>query len=70
MLTVQTPVQYKENSLTRIYLYQSLSNCYKHCYNCETVTLLNTCEKLKVTDETQRDLENKSKVNEACCCDL
>ena len=39
-----------------------------------TVTLLNTCEKLtysiKNLTYSQRDIENKSKVNEACYCDL
>jgi hypothetical protein len=34
------------------------------------VTLLNTCEKLKITHEKQLDLGNiKSKVNETCYCE-
>jgi hypothetical protein len=33
------------------------------------VTLLNTCEKLKMTHETQRDFGNESKVNETCYCE-
>jgi hypothetical protein len=34
------------------------------------VTLLNTCEKLKMTHEKQLDLGNiKSKVNETCYCE-
>jgi hypothetical protein len=70
--TVQTPVQcsvqcnensarsYKNLSVSKLY-----QNCYKHCYNCETiltskVTLLNTCKKLKMTHEKQLDLGNKN----------
>ena len=77
---MQTRVQCKDNS-TRSYesqfVHRAVSKIVKtalikHCYNCETieiykVTLLNICEKLKMT---QRDTGNiKSKVNETCCCE-
>ena len=74
---IQCSIQCNENS-TRSYKNLSVSklyqNCYKHCYNCETltskVTLLNTCDKLKMTHEKQLDLGNiKSKVNETCYCE-
>jgi hypothetical protein len=61
--------------LTRIYLYQSF---IKTAINTaitvklwtSKVTLLNTCEKLKMTHEKQLDLGNiKSKVNETCYCE-
>jgi hypothetical protein len=56
--------------LTRIYLYQSFIKTAINVKLLTTkVTLLNTCEKLKVTHEKQLDLGNiKSKVNETWYC--
>jgi hypothetical protein len=77
--TVQTRVQCNDNS-TRSYENLSVSKLVKTAINIaitvkllkllkSKVTLLNTCEKLKMTHETQRDLGNKSKVNETCYCE-
>ena len=58
--------------LTRIYLYQSfiktaINTAITVKLLTSKVTLLNTCEKLKMTNEKQLDLGNiKSKVNETC----
>jgi hypothetical protein len=73
--TVQTRVQCNENS-TRSYENLSVSKLVKTVINTaitvillkSKVALLNTCEKLKMTHETQRKLV-KSKVNETCYCE-
>ena len=60
--------------LTRIYLYQSfiktaINTAITVKLLTSKVTLLNTCEKLKMTHEKQLGLGNiKSKVNETCYC--
>jgi hypothetical protein len=60
------------SDLTRIYLYQSfiktaINTAITVKLLTSKVTLLNTCEKLKMTHEKQLDLGNiKSKVNETC----
>jgi hypothetical protein len=72
---VQTLVQCNKNS-TRSYENLSVSKLVKTAINTaitvkllkSKVTLLNTCENLKMTRETQCDLGNKSKVNETCYC--
>ena len=74
--TVQTHVQRNENSI-RSYENLSVSKLVKTAINTaitvnilkSKVTLLNTCEKLKMTHETQRDIGNKSNVNETCYCE-
>jgi hypothetical protein len=74
--TVQTRVQCNENS-TRSYENLSVSKLVKTGINTaitvkllkSKVTLLNTCEKLKIESWTQRDLRNNSKVNETCYCE-
>jgi hypothetical protein len=61
--------------LTRIYLYQSfiktaINTAITLKLLTSKVTLLNTCEKLKMAHEKQLDLGNiKSKVNETCYCE-
>ena len=61
--------------LTRIYLYQSfiktaINTAITVKLLTSKVTLLNTCEKLKMTHEKQLDLGSiKSKVNETCYCE-
>jgi hypothetical protein len=74
---VQTRVQCNENS-TRSYdnqsVHRAVSKLVKIAINTaitgkllkSKVTLLNTCEKLKMT---QRDTGNKPKVNEICYCE-
>ena len=52
---------------------EACQNYYKHCYNCETIEIykvtLNTCEKLKMTRETQLDLwEYEVKGQCSCYC--
>jgi hypothetical protein len=79
--TVQTGVQWHNAifnatrtlpDLTRIYLYQSfiktaINTAITVKLLTSKVTLLNTCEKLKMTHEKQLDIGNiKSKVNETC----
>ena len=64
--TGQNRVQCKENH-TRSY--ENLSKLIKTAINTvkllnSNVKVLNTCENMKMTDEAQRDLGNKSKVNE------
>ena len=74
--TVQTRVQCNEKSI-RSYENVSVSKLVKTAINTaitvkllkSKVTLLNTCEKLKMTHETHRDIGNKSKVNQTCYCE-
>ena len=77
---VQCSIQCNENSTRsckNLYLYQRLSFIKTAINTAITVklltskvTLLNTCEKLKMTHEKQLDLGNiKSKVNETCYCE-
>ena len=74
--TVQTRVQCNEKSI-RSYENVSVSKLVKTAINTaitvkllkSKVTLLNTCEKLKMTHE-KRDWEYKSKVNETCYCEI
>ena len=74
--TVQNRVQCKENS-TRSNENLSISKLIKTAINTainvkllKSKVTLNTCENVKVTHETQRDLGNKSKVNETCYSEI
>ena len=68
--TVRNRVQCKENS-TRSNENQYVSKLIKTAINTaitvKSKVSLNTCENLRMTCKTQRDLGNKSKVNETCC---
>ena len=70
--TVQNRAQCKENS-TRSNENQSISKLIKTTINTainvkllKSKVTMNTCENMKVRFETERDLGNKSKVNETC----
>ena len=61
---IQTHSENSIRSVRESSCIKACQNCYKHCYITmkllkSTVTLLNTCEKLKVMHETQCDLGNK-----------
>jgi hypothetical protein len=54
---------------------KACQNCYKHCYITmkllkSTVTLLNTCEKLKVSmkHNVTLGISHRAKANETCYC--
>ena len=72
--TVQTRVECNDNENQSVH--RAVSKLVKTAINTaitvkllkSKVTLLNTCEKLKMTHETQCDIaiENKAKVNQTC----
>ena len=73
MFNIQTHSENSIRSVRESSCIKACQNCYKHCYITmellkSTVTLLNTCEKLKVMHETQCDLGKRAKANETCYC--